>query len=113
MLHWGQKGGGGMSFSRWMEWVRQHYTLTLFSCLGLLAGLALLFDPVGIPFWAVELLAAPLNLVTWPLLVIHLRDLVACYKAKRPFPGSTRLQLIYWIPAATTTGLTLHLLASF
>ena len=51
-----------------------------------------------------------MNFVTWPLFLVYWEDRKIYWKARRPWPGMPRLQLIYWLPAAVTTLVPLGLL---
>lgn len=102
-------------FDRLMAWIRHHYTLAWLLCIAALIGIGLL-DELGWELWAMELLTLPLNLLSWPLLLVYLQDRKAYWKQHRPYPGfhvPSRLMLLYWVPAAVTTLAALHLLASF
>lgn len=101
-------------FDQLMAFQRKHYLLSWLLCMAGLAGLFLLWNPCGLlPLWGIELLMLPMNLVTWPLFLIYLEDVRTCWKAHRPYPGHSQLQMLWWLPMLITTLSTLHLLASY
>ena len=70
-------------FDRLMARIRQHHTLAWLLCMAALTGAALL-DELGWETWSMELLTLPLNLLSWPLLLVYLQDRKAYRKQRRP-----------------------------
>lgn len=102
-------------WDRWMDFVRRHIMLCFWLCIGYLAGMSLWMDTLGAPLWSMELLALPVNLLSWPISVIYEQG----YWQERRRRGGQGIHYhhivgrMVHLPVAVTTLAALHLLASF
>ena len=97
-------------FRRLMAFQRKHYTFSWLLCVAALVGIDLPYEFGFLPRWPAVLLLLLMNFVTWPLFLVYWEDRKIYWKARRPWPGMPRLQLLYWMPAAITTLVPLGLL---
>lgn len=96
--------------NRLMEFVEKHYTLTFCLCMGYSFLVCGVFEGLlGLDDWVWELCMVPLNLLSWPLLIIWWREFrQGKYAARTKFVIDAAP-----MPALITTVATLALLFCF
>ena len=89
-----------------MAFVERHYTLTFCLCMGVILLCLILQIWFDLADWVWELCMVPLNLLSWPLLIIWWREFrQGAYSARTKFVINAAM-----LPALLTTIATLALL---
>ncbi len=94
---------------RLMEFVEKHYTLTFCLCMGYSFLVCGVFEGLlGLDDWVWELCMVPLNLLSWPLLIIWWREFRQGVYAAQSWFVSRLAMLPALATALATLDLPLH-----